>query len=168
MFLVRNIKVSVKVRALVLNNALMQLYNNNIICKQFGNFISFKSNNYTFVLFKRGRKKETHVNITQIPNFQSIHKAIEVLVRLIGCVVINYVIDNIIATSDIKRSICLQKIVDERKFKKIKYNSEIFPGLFLKFTKGTSILFHSGKIVIVGSKSIENIKWILEIVHANI
>jgi len=165
---VRNIKVSVKVKALVLNNALMQLQRNNISTKQFGNFISFKAENFTFILFKRGLKKETHVNITQIANFQSIHRAIEVLVKLIECVVIHYVIDNIIATSDFHRNISLQKIVELRQFKKIKYNSEVFPGLFLKFNRGTIILFHSGKTVIVGCKSIEDIEWILQMVHVNI
>ena len=168
MFLIRNIKVSVKVQALILNNALSVLENNNIKTKEYGNFITFKTNNYTFVLFRTGKLKETHVNITQIPDFTSINKAINCLEQLIKCNVISYVVDNIIATSDLKRSLSLQTVITHKKFKRMKYNNEVFPGLFVKFIKGTIILFHTGKIVIVGCKSISDIQWILNAIHAKI
>jgi len=168
MYLVRNIKVSVKVKALILNNALTHLQDNNIVLKNFGNFISFKANNYTFILFKKGQNTDTHINITQIPTFSDINYALNCIVTLIKCEIISYTIDNIIATSDLGKFISLPKIVEERKFKQLKYNSEIFPGLFIKFKKGTIIIFHSGKTVIVGCKNIESIRWILRMIHANI
>jgi TATA-box binding protein (TBP) (component of TFIID and TFIIIB) len=40
----------------------------------------------------------------------------------------------------------------------MKYNNEKFPGLFVKFKEGTAILFHSGKVVLVGCKNEENLK----------
>jgi len=160
MFLVRNIKVSVKVKALILNNALNSLSEQNVNINNFGNFVSFKFNNFTYVLFKRGKRKDSHVNITQIPNFWFINKAIDSLIRLLNCEVRYYTVDNIIATTDLKRSVSFRHLIDRRKFKRIKYNSEVFPGLFIKFKKGTVIVFHTGKLVIVGCKSVDNIKWI--------
>lgn len=166
MFLVRNIKVSVKVKALVLNNALERLRQTQIPIKNFGNFISFKDHNYTFVLFKRGKRKDSHVNVTQIPNFWSIHRAIDCLIKLIDCSVLHYTVDNIIATTDLNKSVSFKKIIKEKTFKQIKYNSEIFPGLFIRFKRGTVIVFHTGKVVIVGCKSVSNIEWINKRIHA--
>jgi TATA-box binding protein (TBP) (component of TFIID and TFIIIB) len=168
MFLIRNIKISVKVEALTLNNALSVLKNKNIATREFGNFFSFKSNQFTFVIFKRGSQEKNHINITQIPNFYSIHKAINSLISLLNCRVCHYVIDNIIATSDLHKPISLYAIIKSKRFKRVKYNSEIFPGLFIKFKEGTTIIFHSGKLVIVGCKSIDKIQCILTTIHANI
>jgi TATA-box binding protein (TBP) (component of TFIID and TFIIIB) len=168
MFLIRNIKVSVKVKPLVLNNAVLRLKHKGIKTNLFSNFITFKAKNFTFVLFKSGQKKENHINITQIPNFRSINKAIASLVKLLRCRVLRHTVDNIIATSALDRTISLRHIVHSKAFKKIKYNSEIFPGLFVKFWNGTVIIFHTGKLVIVGCKNKRSIKWILQKITANI
>ena len=53
-------------------------------------------------------------------------------------------------------------------FENIKYNNEKFPGVFLKFKIGTVILFHSGKLVIVGCKNIENIECLISKICAHI
>lgn len=47
----------------------------------------------------------------------------------------------------------------------VHYNNERFPGLFIKFKKndfkfGTAIVFHSGKIVIIGCKQLSQLRWI--------
>lgn len=168
MFLIRNIKVSVKVKALVLDNALKRLINKGIQAKVFSNFITFKTKHYTFVIFKSGQKNQNHVNITQIPNFSSITKAIASLIKLLHCQVLSHTVDNIIATSDLKRRVSLKGVIQKKNFKKTKYNNEIFPGLFIKFWNGTVIIFHTGKIVIVGCKSKKSIKWILQKLLANI
>lgn len=167
MFHVRNIKVSVKVKALILNNALNKLHQKFIPTRHFGNFISFKHNGYTFVLFKKGKRRDSHVNVTQIPNFACIHRAIASLIKLIECEVLHYTVDNIIATSDLNRTLSLKEVVKQIKFKKIKYNSEIFPGVFIRFKRGTVILFHSGKLVIVGCRSIDNLRWIVNLIHVH-
>lgn len=168
MFRIRNIKVSVKVNALILNNALSYLKSNQILVKEFCNFITFKSNSFTFILFKTGKAKQTHINITQIKDLTSINKAIDCLNNLIKCTVINYTVDNIIATSDLHKPICLSDVINGKKFDRVKYNNEVFPGLFIKFNEGTIILFHSGKIVIVGCKSVKHIECLMNIVHVNI
>jgi len=168
MFLVRNIKISLKVKAIFLDNALEILKRNNIKAKTFCNFVTFKIRGYTYVLFKTGKAQHTHINVTQIASIKLIKKAIKILVKLMNCTVLRYSIDNIIATSDLVRPINLDEVIKNKKFKKIKYNNEIFPGLFIKFSIGTVIIFHTGRIVIVGCKSERDIKWILENVHANI
>ena len=166
MFLIRNIKVSVKVKALILNNALSCLKKRDILPKEYCNFIIFKSNNFTFILFKRKQLEDTHVNITQIPDVVSINKAVKCLINLINCEVNYYTVDNIIATSDLKKPIDLTQVLNSNTFERVKYNNEVFPGLFIKFNQGTLILFHTGKIVIVGCKSIDSIQWILNAIHA--
>jgi TATA-box binding protein (TBP) (component of TFIID and TFIIIB) len=168
MFLIRNIKVSVKVNAVILNNALGNLKSNNIITKEFCNFITFKSNSFTYILFKTGKAKDTHINITQIKDFSLINVAINCLINLIKCTVISYSVDNIIATSDLLKPVCLTEIIKRKKFQKVKYNNEVFPGLFIKFNKGTIIVFHSGKIVIVGCKSVKDIECLMNFLHVNI
>ena len=55
-----------------------------------------------------------------------------------------------------------------KKFPKIKYNNQKFPGLFITFERGTAIIFHSGKIVIVGCKTTKHIKCIMKNIVANI
>lgn len=168
MFRIRNIKISLKVKPIVLNNAIIKLQNKGIIVNTYSNFLTFKADNYTYVVFKKGHTKHTHINITQIPSIKSIRRAIEIVKKCLECKVINYKTDNIIATSDLRKPICLIDIINKKCFEKIKYNNEIFPGLFIKFSTGTVIIFHSGKIVIVGCKNQKSIQWIIETVHANI
>ncbi len=168
MFRIRNIKISLKVKPIVLNNAIIQLQKKGIATKTYSNFLTFKLHLYTYVVFKKGRTKHTHINITQIPSLKLINNAIEIVKQCLECKVLYFTIDNIIATSDLKKPICLIDIINKKSFDKIKYNNEIFPGLFIKFHNGTVILFHSGKIVIVGCKNKETIQWILETIHANI
>lgn len=168
MFQIRNIKISVKVKPMVLNNVIKKLKDKGVHVKTYTNFLTFKSDNFTFVIFKKGKKKYTHINITQIPSFCAINKSLKIIINLIQCVIVKYIIDNIIATSDLQKWINLQDVINKKVFEKVKYNNEVFPGLFIKFNDGTVILFHSGKIVVVGCKNDHSIKCILEKIHANI
>lgn len=168
MYEIRNIKVSGKLKSLVLNNALEKLRSLSIPTKIYGNFISFKAQNYTYILFKKGKKDYNHINITQIANFSSIAQAIDILESILDCCVSDYIIDNIIATSDLHRKISLEKIITNGHFTNIKYNNEVFPGLFIKFLMGTVILFHTGKLVIVGCKNQSSLEWILQNIILNI
>ena len=67
-------------------------------------------------------------------------------------------VDNIIATLNIQKPIDLVSVCEKKLFESIKYNNEKFPGLFVKFKEGTAILFHSGKIVLVGCKTKKDLK----------
>jgi len=164
---VRNIKLSVKIKHQPLDIVISKLKKKKVNVKTFSNFISFK-HKYTYVFFKSGQKSTNHINLTQISKVSKIRKAILNLIKLLKCQIVQYKIDNIIATADIFKKLNLKKVLKDKNFKIKKYNNEIFPGLFVKFDQGTAILFHSGKIVIVGSKKLKHIKWIIQQVVTHI
>ena len=166
-FKVANVKVSVKIQAIPLDIVFKIAKSKNICCKLHNNFIVLKAK-YTFIIFKAKDLIENHINITKIPKIKSIYKAIKEIEQLLNCTHFNLSIDNIIASSNIHRKLNLISIIEKKKFNKIKYNNQKFPGLFLTFKKGTAIIFHSGKIVIVGCKNILAIKCILTNIFVNI
>lgn len=167
MYKIANVKVSLKTSPLFLDTVYSSLVAQNIVCKQYNNFLVVKSA-FTYIIFKTNKNCENHINITKIPTVKNIVDAVTLLQILTNCQVTSQKIDNIIATTKHKSKLCLRDIIEKKAFHTIKYNNEKFPGLFLKFEEGTAILFHSGKIVIVGCKSIENIECLLSIIFANI
>ena len=74
---------------------------------------------------------------------------------------------NIVATIDLKKSIEFREVIEK---KKVIYEPDQFPGMIYKTTYGTTcLMFASGKVVIVGSKSEEQIiDTIKELVTLNI
>lgn len=167
MYEIANVKVSLKTSPLFLDTVYNSLVSQNIVCKQYNNFLVVKSK-FTYIIFKTNKNCENHINITKIPTVNNIVEAVKLLQFLTNCQVTSQKIDNIIATTKHKSKLCLKDIIERKTFKSIKYNNEKFPGLFLKFEEGTAILFHSGKIVLVGCKSTENIECLLSIILANI
>jgi len=164
---VRNIKISVVIESISLNNAIDKLVQSNIYYKQFSNFISFKYN-YTFVIFKTGSNNQNHINISRIKCKQDIKKAVKIIKKLFHIHIISIKIDNIVSTSNLNKPINLHEIVKNQLIDCIKYNPEQFPGLFAKFKEGTVIIFHSGKIVIVGCKSYKHLLWVVKETHARL
>ncbi len=78
---------------------------------------------------------------------------------------------------DLKKQIILKELVnliDKYQFNgsiDISYNNEVFPGLFIKVKQenkkiGTIIIFHSGKVVFVGIKSIKKLKCLESLILA--
>jgi transcription initiation factor TFIID TATA-box-binding protein len=64
-------------------------------------------------------------------------------------------IQNIVATFDLTKYIDFSGVIKRRK---VIYDPEQFPGMIYKTTYGTTcLIFASGKVVIVGSKSEEQI-----------
>ena len=163
---IRNIKLSVKLDKCPLDIAIEKLTAKKVSYKNHGNFISF-THIFSFVLFKPSKNGQTHVNVTKVPQFKKhIKKSLLVIEKLMCRKVINFTVDNIIATTDLEKKVNLEEITKQRK--NIVYNSERFPGLFIKFTQGTSIVYHSGKIVIVGCKTVHRLKKIEKWLHAHI
>lgn len=158
---IANVKVSLKTSVISLDIVYNCLKLQNLNCKKFDNFLVIKDK-YTYIIFKTNNEKENHINITKIPSIECIPDAINIIKKLTQCFVKTEKIDNIIATTNVDHKLNLNDIVNEKKFVQIKYNNEKFPGLFLKFKKGTAILFHSGKIVIVGSKSEKDIECLIQ------
>jgi TATA-box binding protein (TBP) (component of TFIID and TFIIIB) len=164
---IANVKISLKTSPISLNIVFNDLIEKGFNCKSYNNFLVIKTK-FTFIIFKTNSKGENHINITKIPSLCDIKEAIKIVKDLTFCDVKSEIIDNIIATTSINRKLNLNKIVQEKKFQHTKYNNEKFPGLFLKFEKATAILFHSGKIVIVGSKSEKYIECIIQKIFAHI
>lgn len=165
-FTIANVKISVKILSTPLDIVSKKLKECQVT--HHNNFIVVRSK-YTFIIFKPKLKSETnHINITKIPHLNLIKDAIDEIEGLLRCNTFDLVVDNISATSTFPCKLDLVKLVNEKKFDQIKYNNQAFPGLFLKFEFGTAIIFHSGKINIVGCKSEKNLEWILHQISVNI
>ena len=70
----------------------------------------------------------------------------------------NYKINNVVATVNIEIKEKLELVQIARKIKDVEYNPERFPGLILKIDnpKVTFLIFSTGKMVLTGLKTIEN------------
>ena len=164
---IRNVKLSVKIESCPLDIVSLLLTKKSLPYKNFGNFISF-TKRYSYVLFKTSSNGLTHVNITKVPCLgRPIRRCLRILSKVLRKKVISFDIDNIIATSDLKKKISLKKIALRNDLNVI-YNNERFPGLFIKFCEGTSILYHSGKVVLVGCKTVREIATIEKWLSVNI
>lgn len=162
---VANVKVSIKISAIALDIVCKILKEKNIKSKLHNNFVVIKAK-YTFIIFKTKNAIENHINITKIPNLFLISVAIKEIEDLLECSHYNLCIDNIIASANLNKNLYLTDIVKSKTFEKVKYNNQKFPGLFVTFNQGTAIIFHSGKIVIVGCQNIEDIEWIIKKISA--
>jgi TATA-box binding protein (TBP) (component of TFIID and TFIIIB) len=164
---IRNVKLSVKIQSCPLDIVTERLREKVIPYKNFGNYVSF-TKKFSFVVFKPSSNGLTHINITKVPHLgKSVKRSLKVIKKLLKTKIVSYKLDNIIATSDLGKKISLSKIAQTNDFK-VLYNNERFPGLFIKFDEGTVILYHSGKVVIVGCKTVRRIEEITEWLSANI
>lgn len=161
-YTINNIKVSFKIELIPLDNVQERLLSKRISFKIFHNYYVFKISSYHCVLFKENEmKKNNHLNVTKILSLNEIgdlHLAIE---KVFKKKILQFRVDNIMATTSLGHPIVLKNLAQNQLRNIAKYNCETFPGLFLKYNEGTLILFHSGKIVIVGCRCEKDIKWIL-------
>lgn len=157
---VRNIKISVTTGPISLNNVIKCLDQCNISYKGFANFVSFNYQ-FSFVVFKTSSNNLNHINVSRVKSKKEIKVVENILLSVFLVPIHSIKVDNIVSTSNIGRELNLFEIVRKQIFPNLKYNPEQFPGLFVKFNKGTTILFHSGKIVIVGCKSYDDLKWVV-------
>ena len=124
---------------------------------------------FTHVLFKSSRKpeKRQHCNVTKAKLYE-VDEAIEELAFIINRQPseISFKIDNTTATGNLQKVIDIEDFIDtnEDVSHLIDYNPEIFPGLFFKNEngKGKSILFKSGKCVIVGCSTLLQVNQVFQ------
>jgi len=169
MFKIKNVKTSLKIKKLSLNTVIEYLKTHNIGYIEKSNYIIIKFK-YIYILFKPKSLLINHVNITKIPDLEYINKSVNVLTNEVFANlkidIIYLKIDNITAVYNLNKSIDLLDIVLKNCEKlKIKYNKEKFPGLFIRFDQGTLIIFHSGKIISVGCKSLDNLHVLFDELH---
>jgi hypothetical protein len=167
LYKIANVKVSIKTSPIFLDNVFNIATLKNIYCKSYKNFIVIK-NKYTYIIFKTNKSNENHINITKIPSIKEVLESIELLQSLFDFIITYKSIDNIIATTNLFRKLDLFSICKQNIFSSTKYNNEKFPGLFIKSKLGTSILFNSGKIVIVGAKTEKDIECLIQKICAHI
>ncbi len=168
MYKISNIKLSCKLQEISLHTVENICKTYNINTKQYNNFIVIKTF-YTFIIFKKGNKTTNHLNITKIPNLSEIFFALIYIQNLLETKILTYVIDNITATYQIK-NVNFDETLNNLKNStcNIQYNNDVFPGIFIKLKTGTGILFHSGKIVLIGCKSIYHLECLMELINAHI
>lgn len=129
-----------------------------------------------------------HANVTNIKSFSDVEGIISYLANLKLIALPGTVsIDNVTGLVQVGKLILCDVIPSIQSRKKevcsdlnskffgvhnlsVHYNNERFPGLFIKFKRnnlkfGTAIVFHSGKIVIVGCKSLPQLRWIARAVN---
>jgi len=139
-----------------------------ISCKKSAN-ITVVRDKYVFCIFER-KDKNIHFNVTNIKSFSDIYNFLFFFSEhyfTYDTKLISLNIDNITANFHVKEKINLQQIYSIEKTQ-IKFNPERFSGYFLKFQKGTAIIFRSGKINIVGCKCILAINEICQILEKNL
>ena len=157
MFEIKNIKFSLKIRNISLNSVLDELRISKIFFEIKGNYIIIKDN-YVYILFKSKNFVLNHVNITKIPSIIEINYSVSNLkhkiLRNLPIKIIQEQIDNLTATCNIGKEIDQLRLLLKNKGNySIKFNKEKFPGLFIKAPLGTFIVFHTGKVNVVGCKS---------------
>ena len=177
-FQVHNIKISLKLESpslMYFENTITK--NKKIKQKNFGNFRCIYSN-FTYIFFNTSTNI-LHCNVTKIKKYNQIHSSKKGLKNIFpNLKILSTKVDNICGTKYIGGNICLN-ILFKRLVKsnstqfKVNYNSQKFPGLFIKFNgntlTGTLLVFKSGKINSVGIKRpqhfLELDKWIDSEIH---
>ncbi|MGA1822668.1 MAG: TATA-box-binding protein [Thermoplasmatota archaeon] len=109
---------------------------------------------------------------TGAKNVEMVHKAVNTVLTEIGKLGIEVtkdpeiIIQNIVATSDLKRDLNLNSLAITLGLEKVEYEPEQFPGLVYRVgePKVVLLLFGSGKIVCTGAKEIEEIGIALDVV----
>ena len=166
MFEIKNVKISLKLEIISLKTVIEHLKVNAIEFQVKNNYIVINYK-YSFVLFKPKNKQIRHVNVTKIPNLEEIDTAVDVFENKIfnnlGVHINKIIVDNLTAVYNTGKSIYLPDIIKNKKDHFIiKYNNEKFPGMFVKFDVGTLIIFHTGKIIAVGCKTLDQLKYLFD------
>ena len=122
---------------------------------------------YVYTIFKSRRNpKSYHVNITKIPCTEEIGPSIEELNSVItnDFVVTSYKVENLTYSLDVGYALPLMDIFELIKresvdiVRKIRFNPERFPGMFVTLESGTVLVFSSGKMVIIGVNTAEKMR----------
>ena len=155
---VKNVKISVIFASDVPVNHFFDIASTrNVSCFQKRNILIIKDI-YSITIFQKSQNKY-HFNVTRIKSISVISDVIKWLVETYcdknKFQLISYHIDNITSTFDIKQEISLHNLAN--KIKNASYNPERFHALYLKNIIGTIVVFQTGKINIIGAKSVESI-----------
>lgn len=162
---VSNVKISLKLKNFKFDNK-------EINTEKYLNFFVIK-NKFSYVVFKKGKNNLTHVNITKIRKISHVKKSVRHFLKLSKSSkkqIYSKQIDNITVTGKLKIPVEIIKFIsrnnENSKIQKIKFNTQKFPGLFVKLKTGENLtLFGSGSFIILGLKSSEQINSVLNLLN---
>lgn len=155
---IKNIKISVEfLSKQTLTHFFDIAVKRNVYCTMKRNILIIKDN-FSITVFKK-LKNNYHLNITGIKTIGGLDTAIDWLTNTYcnktDFCLISHRIDNITAAFDAKCFLNLDVLAAN--INHSSYNPERFHALYIKNIKGTIVVFQTGKINIVGSKSVENV-----------
>ena len=185
-YTISNIKISCIIAIKDANLLLLNSDDKDV--KYFGNFIVVRRNNFVYTIFRKkekltGEKNEGkkgsntvlyHINITKIPSTNQIASSIDSLKNVIRNEyrVIAKEINNLTCSYDSKiSSVPLLDLMEKVKqkipsVKRVRFNPERFPGMFISFTNNTLLIVSSVKMVVIGGRSEQvNLQTIDEMVN---
>ena len=162
---VNNVKLSCTIRLLQVAN--LSFHTDKKI-KFYPNFCTVQGK-YSYIVFtKPGVKKSFHVNITKIPNFEHVDRALAELTDVIKekYTVEKVRVENITCTHHAPFIVNLKQLFHRLKsstaahpnIRNLTYSPEKFPGMFFKLKPCTVLLFSNGKIVVIGASNEEDAK----------
>lgn len=150
----------------------------NIDVFEYGNILSVVFSTKLCIIQKKikfpsSKNQLIHVNVTGIRNLYVLKREIVKINRYIipqSWVMKSFKIDNICSTLSFPSTIRLRKL--SQIYENCRFNIDRFPAVFMKTIFGTVIVFESGKINILGCKSLAQIKstWrqvLVYIIHAS-
>lgn len=157
-YLITNIKLSIKlniIRTLKLSDIDCLLQEGCVNSKLTRNFLVVRDK-YVYIIFPNG-----HVNITGFRRHIDIRESILIIKMLLSITakIKKCNVDNISCKFKLPNTINLPQLykVEIPNALRKSYNTERFPGMFLKYPRGTLIVFASGSIVAVGVKDVEGL-----------
>ena len=135
--------------------------NKDVKCTNYSNFTLVR-NQFVYTFFKsKNNHSVYHVNITKIPSKKQVCQALNNIKNLVGAkfCLKNWRKENITCSLDIKRQIPLFSLYEplqSQKFvKKLSFNPDRFPAMFVGTKHNTVLIFSTGKMVIIGGKSVK-------------
>lgn len=158
LYKITNIKLSLKTSYICLDSVRKQLDNKEIKC--YSNFIVLRDK-YTYIIFKSKDLVTNHINVTKIGKFEDVPESIIKILSLLQVIEQKRVVDNITVSLNLHKEINLNCLPDFSSIIAKSYNTEKFPGVFLKFDCGTIILFHTGKCILIGVKKESDIECLI-------
>jgi TATA-box binding protein (TBP) (component of TFIID and TFIIIB) len=79
-------------------------------------------------------------------------------------------IANVVATTDYGRAVDVTRLIQDAIFDKFEYEPEQFPALTIRFpgSKCTALLFSTGKAVVVGARSLDEVRLTIRSIEASL
>ena len=169
MSFIKNVKLSVKYSSSKdVNHFLDVASSRGVKTSKVRNILVLKDR-FTIILFARS-SNSYHLNITGIKDLCMVNDAIiwleNTYCNKTDFNLLSYNIDNITSAFDTLRQIPLDKLANI--VKNCSYNPERFHSLYFKTSDGMIIVFQTGKVNIVGCKTLKNILSLWSFIKAKI